>query len=59
MVLPLGSDILELRTTYASHNDHQDTSYATIPVMIYDEQLTPSVRPKHTKNHHREMHLHV
>ena len=44
--VPLTSVQLEFSTTYTAHNDRQDTSYATIPMMICDEQLTPSIRPK-------------
>ena len=44
--VPLTNIQLEFSTTYTAHNDRQDTSYATIPIMICDEQLTPSIRPK-------------
>ena len=32
--IPLTNVQLEFRTTYMAHNDRQDTSYATIPMMI-------------------------
>ena len=44
--VPLTSVQLEFSTNYTAHNDRQDTSYATISMMMCDEQLTPSIRPK-------------
>ena len=41
--------------TYIAHNDRQDTSYATIPMMTCDEQL---VKKKNIgKDCHRETRL--
>ena len=35
--IPLRNVQLEFSTTYTAQNDHQDTSYATIPMIVCDE----------------------
>ncbi len=44
--VPLASVQLEVSTTYTSQNDHYDTGYATIPMIICEKQHTPSIKPK-------------
>ena len=56
--VPLTSVQLEFSATYMVHNDRQDTSYVTIPMMSCDEQVIvaflPRIRVKIVK---REAHL--
>ena len=44
--VPLTSVQLEFSATYTTHNDCQDTSYATIPMMSCDEQVVVAFLPK-------------